>query len=353
MWFGDEARNRYFQTTVTEAMWKKHGIHLRLVPFNQTSEAIAKLRNERDAGKNGGGSIDVLWINGENFRSAKEGKLLWGPMAQSIPNASAYPDWARLHDFGTAIDGFETPWQNSQFVMAYDSARTPQPPKSFVNLLAWVKQHPGRFTYVAPPDFTGSAFIRHILLYFSGGFQTGFDANLYEKASQQVFQYLNAMKPFLWKKGETYPSTPQELDRLFANQEIDFAMSYAPAFASEKIARGEFPATARTFVFESGTLSNYNFLAVAFNASNPQGALVVINDLVSYGRVLDMASVLGNGFPHALEKLTDAQRKEVDALPHGVATLAASEREAHAIPEPDAEYLNRLNRDWRKSVLLR
>ena len=27
----------------------------------------------------------------------------------------------------------------------------------------WVKENPGKFTYPAPPDFTGSAFIRHML----------------------------------------------------------------------------------------------------------------------------------------------------------------------------------------------
>ncbi len=355
MWSGDEARNRYFQTTVTGALLQKYGIQLRLAPFNQTSEAISKLRNEREAGKNSEGSIDAIWINGENFRTAKEAKLLWGPITQLIPNSLLYPDWTKLHDFGTAIDGLEVPWQSSQFVVAYDEARSPSPPRSFSKLLEWVRLHPGRFTYIAPPDFTGSAFIRHLLLFYGGGakpFRTSFDATLYENASAQAFQYLNELKPYLWKKGAAYPSTAQELDRLFANQEIDFSMSYAPSFASEKIARGEFPATTRTFLFESGTLGNYNFLAIPFNASNRQGALTLINELVSYERMFDMAKVLGNGFPLALEKLNDSQRADVAALPRGVATLSAQERAAHLLQEPDAEYLNRLDRDWRRKVLL-
>ena len=58
-------------------------------------------------------------------------------------------------------------------------------------------------------------------------------------------------------------------------------MSYGPSFASERIARGEYPATARTFVFDEGTIGNYSYLAVPFNADNPAGALVVINHLMS------------------------------------------------------------------------
>jgi hypothetical protein len=61
--------------------------------------------------------------------------------------------------------------------------------------------------------------------------------------------YLNEIKPYLWRHGETYPSTPRELNRLFANNEVDFTMSYGPAFASILIAKGEFPPTARTFLF--------------------------------------------------------------------------------------------------------
>ena len=63
-------------------------------------------------------------------------------------------------------------------------------------------------------------------------------------------------------------------------------MNYSPTFASEKIARGEFPATVRTFVLEEGTTANYSFLAVPFNAPNPAGAIAVINTFMSPAHAL-------------------------------------------------------------------
>lgn len=353
MWAGEEDRNRYFRGPVTESL-ARQGIALRIVPLTDTVEAVNKLLNEKRAGKTRGGSIDLIWINGENFRAAKQAALLWGPFASRVPGIERYDPRSRAADFGTAIEDYEVPWQRAQFVMAYDTARVPAPPRTFAALEAWVRQHPGRFTYLAPPDFTGSVFLRHLLIEFGGGrakFAQGFDEAVYREASSSAFAYLKRIRPYLWRKGETYPAALRELDRLFANSEVDFAMSYGPDFASVRIERGEFTPSTRTFVFESGTIGNYSCLAIPFNAANPDAALRAIAHLISFDRLLDMARVLKSTFPLRLDSLTAAERAAVEQLPRGAATLPASELEAHFLPEPDAEYLVRLEKDWQKQVL--
>ena len=354
MWTGDEDRNRYFRSRVASALENKFGIKLRIVPLADTADAVNKLLNEKGAGKTTGGSIDMIWINGENFRTAKQGNLLWGPFSGRLPNIRLYDDAVGKRDFGTSIDGLEAPWQKSQFVMAYDSARTPEPPKSIEGLRQWIKSHPGRFTYIAPPDFTGSVFIRHILVHLGGrdpGFWTGFDEKLYQRASTAAIAYLNGIKPYLWRRGETYPSTGKELNRLFANDEVDFAMSYGPSFASVKIAKGEFPNTVRTFVFGEGTIGNYNFLAIPFNATNAAAALVTINELMSFDQILEITQALGEQCPLSLDRLSDGQRTAVGALAIPLATLPIAELSAHFLPEPDADYLTRFEKDWLEKVL--
>jgi len=72
MWAGDEDRNRFFRSTVTRQLKDELGISLRIVPLGDTAEAVNKLLNEKGAGKAAGGSIDIVWINGENFRTAKQ-----------------------------------------------------------------------------------------------------------------------------------------------------------------------------------------------------------------------------------------------------------------------------------------
>jgi putative spermidine/putrescine transport system substrate-binding protein len=354
MWTGDDNRNRFFRAEIANTLRDKYGIALRIVPLGDTVEAVNKLLNEKAAGKTAGGSIDFVWINGENFRAAKQGGVLWGPFAGRLPSIHLYDEADRQRDFCTPIDGFEASWEKAQFVMAYDSARVSRAPESIEALRAWIEAHPGRFTYVAPPDFTGSAFVRQLLLHFGKrdpGFWTGFHEDLYQRASAATEAFLNEIKPYLWRKGETYPPTLAELNRLFANHEVDFAMSYGPAFASVLIARGEFPSTTRTFVFEEGTIGNYSFLAIPFNASNPAGALVVISELMSFDTMLAMSKTLDSTFPHRLASLTADQRAKVDALPRGPATLPVETLSKHFLPEPDAEYVNRLDKDWNAKVL--
>ena len=164
-------------------------------------------------------------------------------------------------------------------------------------------------------------------------------------------EYLKEIRPYLWRRGETYPATLKELNRLFANQEVDFAMSYGPNFAAVAVERGEFPPTTRTFVLADGTIGNYNFLAIPFNAANVSGALVTINQLMSFDQLIDMSRTLGNPFPLKLDTLTAAQRAGVEALPLHPAALPIAELESHFLPEPDAEYLTRLEKEWQMKVL--
>ena len=354
LWSGDEQRNRYLRGKVTEELKRRHDIRLRITPLSDTADAVNKLLTERSGNKTTDGSIDMLWINGENFRIAKQGALFWGPFAERLPNIGLFSREASLRDFGTPTEGYEAPWSRAQFVMAYDTARVAIPPRSIESLCAWIKSHPGRFTYIAPPDFTGSVFIRHLLIHFGGGANACwgiFNRELYEKASTATLERLNELKPYLWRRGETYPATLSDQNRLFSNSEIDFAMSYGPSFASEHIARGEFPPTTRTFVFDEGTIGNYSFLAIPFNASNVVGALVTINFLMSPEQQLDRARTLGDVFPLELMLLAPEERRQAQALPIGPATLPAEVLAAHLIPEPDAEYLQRLEKDWLEKVL--
>lgn len=356
MWAGDESRNRYFQSDVAAKLKSKYDITLRITPLSDAAEVINKLINEKAAGKIIGGSVDMVWINGENFRTAKQAGVLWGPFADHLPNIRYFDEAARDRDFGTPIEGYEAPWQRAQFVFVYDTGRVAEPPRSIEALREWIRAHPGRFTYIAPPDFTGSVFIRHLLFHFGGGaqaFQKGFDEELYSRAAGRTIEFLNDIKPFLWRQGETYPATPKEQDRLFANNETDFAMAYGPSFASERIERGEYPATVRTFVFDEGTIGNYSFLAVPFNASNVLGALVVVNHLMSPEHALEQSRTLGNSFPLVVDRLTPEEQHAAENLPRGSATLSDAELAAHLVPEADAQYLIRLEKDWREKVLQR
>ena len=51
---------------------------------NECVEAVNKLLNEKGAGKTAGGSIDIVWINGENFRTAKQAGIVRAERARVV-----------------------------------------------------------------------------------------------------------------------------------------------------------------------------------------------------------------------------------------------------------------------------
>ena len=85
-WGGDENRNNWLNTTVADCLKKNHDITLQVVGMN-IDDILAKLSGEKQADTQSG-SIDIIWINGENFYSAKENGLLWGPFTDKLPNLS-------------------------------------------------------------------------------------------------------------------------------------------------------------------------------------------------------------------------------------------------------------------------
>ena len=46
------------------------------------------MRAEQAAGRVDGGTVDLIWINGKNFKAMKDQGLLFGPFTQLLPNTA-------------------------------------------------------------------------------------------------------------------------------------------------------------------------------------------------------------------------------------------------------------------------
>jgi len=317
---------------------------------------INKLLTEKSAGKTRG-TIDLLWINGENFKKAAETGLLLGPFASRLPNFQKYVDPATVtHDFGHPVEDREAPYGRAQFVFEYDPARTPTPPRSVAELEKWVEANPGRFTYPQPPDFTGSAFIRQLFYALTGGhrqYLAGFDPDLLARNAPKLWAFLNQLKPHLWQKGRSYPKDSATLDTLFARGEVDLGMSYHPPHAQAKILEGTYPPTVRTFVLADGSIYNTHFTTIPFNAPNPAGAMVAADYLLSPRAQLSKFDPQEWGdFPALdLSRLDESWRARFQAVDLGPATLKPEELAQAAVPEIPSDYLEALEAGWEKHVL--
>lgn len=357
LWGGSVTTNENVDRDIGRPLEEQFDVTLNRVPIGDTADAVRQVLDEAEAGVTSGGSIDLIWINGENFRTLKSANLLYGPWARELPNAALVPwgDPAVDLDFGTAVDGYESPWGRAQFVFEYNSDLVPVPPTTFESLERWIHANPGLFTYPGIPDFTGSGFVRHVFYWMAGGpepFLDDFDQATFDEIAPKVWEYLNRIEVDLWRGGETYPESAL-MEGLLANQEIAFNMNYSPGNASLKIGEGVYPESIRTFVMDTGTLANHNYLAIPFNAANPAAAMVAANLILSPEFQLVMADPDRWGWEVPTDPMTwpEELRLQLEGYRRGPASLPADELREHALPEPSAEWVTAMEDGWIENVL--
>lgn len=358
MWGGSDTINRYIDEWVAPRLKEEAGVKLRRIPMNDTKDIINQLLVEKEAAKLSG-SMDVIWINGENFKAAKENDLLWGSVNDRLPNYNQYinksaPD--TLKDFGEEVNGLEAPWGKSQFVFVYDQDKVKNPPKSMEELKKWVKDNPGKFTYPALPDFTGSAFARHVLYETTGGYEQYFEQiseqKDLDKKVEVVWDFLNEIEPYLWREGKTYPESLAKLNQLYANGEVWMTMGYDPLRASAEIQKGFFPVSSRTFVLDGGTLSNTHYLAIPFNSAHKAGAMAAINFMLSPDAQMTKLDpkYWGDLMSIDVENLSDGDQKRIVKMDRGIGTLPAEVLDSHRLPEISADYVDFIEKGWIQHV---
>ena len=354
-WGGDENRNNWLNTTVADYVKEHYDIALEVVGMD-INDILSKLSGEKQAGSETG-SIDMIWINGENFYSAKDNGLLYGPFTGQLPNMEAYIDLQdpeTLNDFCMPIEGYEAPYAKAQMVFFNDSAVTPEAPASAEELLEFCKKYPGKVTYPALPDFTGSAFVRNIIYELCGWEQfqdMEADYDTVKAAIEPALDYLRELNPYLWNEGKTFPESSTTVDAMFADGELVMDMSYGPFSVATGIAEGTYTDTTRTFVFDNGTIGNTNYMAIAFNSPNKAGAMVVINAILSAELQLTQYEQLRELPVVSADKLSAEEQAAFDAVDLGEGVLSQAELLEHRLPEMPADLVPVIEEIWLNEVV--
>ncbi len=356
MYGGDQQGNAYVDDVLTPAA-AQLGVTLRRVPVADTKDAMTRILSERQAGTVDG-AVDLVWINGDNFATGKQADAWRCGWSSRLPNMEfvAPDDLLVTQDFGTAVDGCEAPWHKAQFTLVYDSAKVLEPPTSMAGVFQWAQDHPGRFTYPAPPDFTGSVFVRQALYSTSGGYTeipTQFDQGAYDELTPRLWTALEDLAPSLWRQGRTYPRDAVALDRLFANGEVDMTMTYGPATLTNLVADGTFPETTRVLPLAEGTVGNASFLAIPSSAGDAEGAMVVANLALSPDQQASKADPDSWGQFTVLDTdlLSEVDRARFDALPTSTVVPSYDVLSRNANPELGSSWVPKLDEGWRRAVL--
>jgi putative spermidine/putrescine transport system substrate-binding protein len=357
MWGGSDTINAYVSDHVGEVLKRDYDITLNRVPITDAADVVNMVLTEKEAGVTEGGAVDLIWINGENFRSMKEAGLAFCGHTGLLPN-NALVNWenpAIANDFGVPVEGCEVPWNTVQFAFAHDSATLPEPPRDMAALLDWIKANPGRFTYPAPPDFTGSAFLRHVFIHAAGGPESllgPFDQARFDEVSAKTWAILNEIEPFLWREGQTYPTTVTQLNELFANGEVAFTFNYDPAQFGLAVEAGTYPDTTRSFGLTDGTIGNTNYTLIPFNAPSKAAAMVVQNLLLSGEEQLEKAKPEVWGAAPAIEVSRTAPEVQAGfaAIKAHPSVVPAAELAKAALPELQADWLTAIEAGWAANV---
>jgi putative thiamine transport system substrate-binding protein len=345
-WGGGEAINAYIAWAAKEVK-TRYGVEVKHVKITDAAEVVKRVQTEMAAGRLSDGSVDLMWVNGENFRNLKQANALFGPWAEGLPN------WGLVdlnkpvrQDFSVPTQGFETPWGTAQLTFIADRAKTPTPPRSAAELLAFAKANPGRVSYPKLPDFHGTTFVKQLLLELTPNasvLQQPVTPAAFASATQTLWPYLDQLHPQLWRSGKAFPASAAEMHRMLADGELKLSITFNPNEAANLIASKQLPATAYSFGFTGGTIGNVHFVAIPVNARAKAGAQVFANFLLSTeaqahkadtrvwgdGTVLDMAKIP--------PELQDAMRtKPPGALNEPVPTLA----------EPHASWVEALEAEW-------
>lgn len=353
-WGGSERINAYIDWAA-QILAMDYGITLRHVKLADTADAVARVVAEKAAGKASGGSVDLIWINGENFAAMKSQGLLFGPFAEGLPNyrfVDVIGKPTTRVDFTVPVDGFEAPWGMAQLVFLYDTARVTDPPRNMTAFLDWARRNPGRFTYPAPPDFTGSTFLKQALYGVAADAavlqQPASDDN-FDSVTAPLWEFLDQIHPLLWRGGRDFPLNDQAQRQLLDDGEIDISLSFNPGEASSAIAQGLLPDTVRTYVLDRGTIGNTHFLAIPFNANAKEAAMIVADFLLSPQAQLHKQdpSVWGDPTVLAMDRLYPADLEKFAALPLGIATLSPAEL-GPVLLEPHPNWMTRLETEWRR-----
>ena len=357
LWGGADNINRYVSEYVGGILKDKYDIKLNRVGLSDTVEAVNIVLGEKEAGVNDAGSVDMIWINGENFRTMVQGGLAWCGYLDTLPN-NALVNWdnpAIANDFGVPVDGCEVPWSRAQFAFAYDTARTENPPKSIPELIEWVEANPGLFTYPAPPDFNGSVFVRHVFYHAAGGVENllgPFDQAKFDEVAPKAWKILNDMEPNLWRSGQTYPSGIAQLNELFANSEVDLTFNYEPSQFGLAVESGQYPETVSSYGLTDGTIGNTNYTLIPFNSPNKAAALVLQNVLLSGEAQLEKAlpSIWGTSPGIEMDRTAAEIQEAFGSIERHPSVVSAAELAEAALPELQSQWISAIEKGWIENV---
>ncbi|MDX2006088.1 MAG: ABC transporter substrate-binding protein [Meiothermus sp.] len=370
-WGGSNSLNTWIDQVVKPEM-AKVGVNLRTTRITDTKNAVDLVVADNAAGKGlGRGTVDLIWINGENFYTLSTQNLLFGGFADKLPNSKNFffdPRDPRsrlnLTDFGHPTGLAEIPWSGDQYICHVDTARlrAADAPQTVAQLEAWLRRSPGRFTYVKPPHFNGNTFLNQIMYATNPDGHEPFQKRANQlgvenfiKATKSGYEFLKRIEPFLLGGGgregvrgnPIYPVDQNALQTLLVNGQVDMACRFGKYHAAVEIQQGRLPRTVQNVIFpREGMISNKNYVVIPSNSPSPAAALVLANVLASVENQVSKLQQIGYVMGIDSGRLTAAEREMAAKAAPPLPGPTLEQLNDNAVPDTNASLVTVIEGVW-------
>ncbi|WP_057461098.1 ABC transporter substrate-binding protein [Pseudovibrio sp. POLY-S9] len=367
-WGGSDIINLWVDQVATPAL-AAEGVKLNPVRITATKDTVDVVIAELAAGRGEEqGSVDLVWVNGENFYSLKQQNALWGAFANRLPNSVNF-EWdesdprslLNLRDFGVETGFQEMPWSGEQYVCSVNRAHVSaeNTPATFAQLKTYLEANPGKFTYVKPPHYLGNTFVQSVLYAHNpdgtgaAPYQQSFEEMGGEELARLMepgIEYLKSIEPLLLGGASgkpRYAENSGELDNLFLNSEVHFNCKFGVFGNHNGLITGAYPEQAEEMIFPAGNMiKNKNYLAVPLNSPHPAAALVAINYFSSAEAQASKLKTAGMPVGLDLWRLSEEETAEVAASAPPHYGVTQQQLDDNIAPDTNASLVDVIEATW-------
>ncbi len=268
-------------------------------------------------------------------QSASEG--IWAKITKDNVANSAKVDLQRPEVLVSG--GFGLPYRGSSVVLAYNSKYVKDPPKTYDDIIAWIKKNPGKFTYCVPETCgSGQAFL-YVALYkyansadFTG---LGYDATK-EAAWKPALELLRSLNPAIYNNG-FYPNGNVAVLQLLGRENIWMAPVWSDLGVSY-LDQGLLPKTVKLVQVSPPFTGGDSAIAIPVHAEHQAAGMMFLNWLLTSKAQSIVVNRLA-GYPGIQWKYMP---KDVQDKFAGIAT--------NFNPLPNANYQADAKRLWQEQV---
>lgn len=180
-------------------------------------------------------------------------------------------------------EGVLVPYRGTTVVLAYDSSKVTNPPKTADELYQWIHDNPGQFAYNTPGSGgAGGAFVQTAIYNFLPEEALTSSDTKWEEQWQSGFDLLAELYPDLYQSGGNviYPNKNQGTLDLLVNGEVSMIPAWADMLITN-LSNGTLPDTVKMTQITPGFTGNVDALAIPSIGSNPEGAQAVMNFMLT------------------------------------------------------------------------